>query len=82
MKAYQQWIDGLSKPVRIILAVFGIFFFLYRLFSVIEEKASNTNHLLYLIFSVIPYVDVVILVIDIVAMARGNKVPAWFELVD
>ena len=36
MKAYQQWIDGLSKPVRIILAVFGIFFVLYRLFSVIE----------------------------------------------
>lgn len=82
MKSYQRWIDGLAKPWRIVLAVFGIFFSLYRLFSVIEERGDNAYHIIYLVFSVIPFLDVAIAVFDIVAMALGKRIPAWFELAD
>ena len=78
MKQYREWFDGLNKVVKIIFSVLGIFLFLYRLFLVIEEKAKNTERLVYLILNVVPIVGFVIMVLDIVAAAMDKPVPLSF----
>jgi len=80
MKAYRDWFDGLAKIVKIILSIFGIFSLLYRLFIVIEEKAKNTDHLIYLILCIVPIIGFVIVIFDIIAAATEKPVPLDFAM--
>ena len=76
MEAYKKWVDGLGKVLRIVFAiVVPIIYFLYRLFTVIEEKAKDKVHLMYLILNVVPFVAIMVYVIDIIAAVKGKPVP-------
>lgn len=79
MEGYKKWVDGLGKGLRIVFAIFvAILYFLYRLFNVIEEKAQNKDHLIYLILNVVPLVSIVVWVLDLVAAIKGAPVPLAF----
>ena len=79
MEGYKKWVDGLGKGLKIVFAIFvPIIYFLYRLFVVIEEKAQNKDHLIYLILNVVPIVCVVVWVLDIVSACKGEQVPLAF----
>ena len=56
----------------------ALIYFLYRLFNVIEEKAQNKDHLIYLILNVVPFVAIVVWVLDLVAAIKGAPVPLAF----
>ncbi len=79
MANYCKWWDELGKVVKVILSIFGIFCFLYRLFKVIQEKAENTDRLLYLILNVIPIIGTVIVIVDIVWAALDKPMPLCFS---
>ncbi len=79
MEGYKKWVDGLGKGLRILFAIFvSIIYFLYRLFNLIEEKAQNKDHLIYLILNVVPIVSFVVWVLDLVAAIKGAPVPLEF----
>ena len=79
MEGYKKWVDGLGKGLRIVFAIFvSLIYFLYRLFNVIEEKAQNKDHLIYLILNVVPFVAIVVWVLDLVAAVKGAPVPLAF----
>ena len=78
MENYCKWWDELGKVAKVVLSIFGIFLFLYRLFKVIMEKAENTDRLVYLILNVVPIIGTVIIVIDIVWMAMDRPVALCF----
>ena len=79
MEGYKKWVDGLGKGLRIVFAIFvALIYFLYRLFNVIEEKAQNKDHLIYLILNVVPIVAIVVWVLDLVAAIKGAPVPLAF----
>ena len=79
MECYKKWVDGLGKGLRILFAIFvSIIYFLYRLFNVIEEKAQNKDHLIYLILNVVPIVSFVVWVLDLIAAIKGAPVPLEF----
>ena len=79
MEGYKKWVDGLGKGLRILFAIFvSIIYFLYRLFNVIEEKAQNKDHLIYLILNVVPIVSFVVWVLDLIAAIKGAPVPLEF----
>ena len=56
----------------------ALIYFLYRLFNLIEEKAQNKDHLIYLILNVVPLVCIVVYILDIVAAVKGEPVPVAF----
>ena len=79
MDSYKKWVDGLGKGLRIVFAIFvPLIYFLYRLFNLIEEKAQNKDHLIYLILNVVPFVAIVVWVLDLVAAIKGAPVPLAF----
>ena len=79
MEGYKKWVDGLGKGLRIVFAIFvALIYFLYRLFNVIEEKAQDKSHLIYLILNVVPFVAIVVWVLDLVAAIKGAPVPLAF----
>ena len=78
MEGYIKWFDGLSKGLRILFSILGIFCFLYRLFFYIGEKNKESKHLVYLILNVVPIVCIVVFVLDIVAACTGKPVPVQF----
>ena len=79
MEGYKKWVDGLGKGLRIVFALFvSIIYLLYRLFNVIEEKAQNKDHLIFLILSVIPFVAIVPWILDLIAAFKGAPVPLAF----
>lgn len=79
MEGYKKWVDGLGKGLRILFAIFvSIIYFLYRLFNLIEEKAQNKDHLIYLILNVVPIVSFVVWVLDLIAAIKGAPVPLEF----
>ena len=79
MEGYKKWVDGLGKGLRIVFAIFvPLIYFLYRLFNLIEEKAQNKDHLIYLILNVIFPVSLAPYVLDIVAAVKGASVPLAF----
>ena len=79
MEGYKKWVDGLGKGLRILFAIFvSSIYFLYRLFNLIEEKAQNKDHLIYLILNVVPIVSFVVWVLDLVAAFKGAPVPLEF----
>ena len=79
MEGYKKWVDGLGKGLRIVFAIFvSLIYFLYRLFNLIEEKAQNKDHLIYLILNVVPFVAIVVWVLDLVAAVKGAPVPLAF----
>ena len=79
MAGYIKWYDEAPKWLRIVVSVFGIFAFLYRLFKVIIDKAEDTSKLIYVIFNVIPIIGTVIVVFDIVKCAMGKALPTNFS---
>ena len=80
MEGYKKWVDGLGKGLRIVFAIFvALIYFLYRLFNVIEEKAQDKSHLIYLILNVVPFVAIVVWVLDLVAAIKGGSVPLAFS---
>ena len=80
MEGYKKWVDGLSKGLKIVFAIFvPVLYFLYRLFNLIEEKAKNNDHLVYLILNVVPIVCIVVYVLDIVAAIKEQPVPLQFN---
>ncbi len=79
MENYLKWFDEQSKIIRVLLSIVGVPALLYRLFTVIIEKAKVTDHLVYLILNVVPIVGTIILIFDIVATARGRRLPLAFS---
>lgn len=83
MSGYIKWIDEAPRWLRVVLSVFGIFNFLYRLFTVIIDKAKDTAKLVYVICNVIPILGFIIAVFDIVKTAMNKKIPtAFYEMAD
>lgn len=79
MEGYKKWVDGLGKGLRILFAIFvSIIYFLYRLFNLIEEKAQNKDHLIYLILNVVPIVSFIVWILDLIAAIKGAPVPLEF----
>ncbi len=80
MENYKKWVDGLGKGLRIVFAIFvPVIYFLYRLFNLIQEKAQDKDHLVYLILNVVPLVSIVVYVLDIVAAFKLAPVPLAFN---
>lgn len=78
MAGYRKWWEDLGKVAKIVLSIFGIFGFLYRLFGVIIEKAESTERLVYTILNVIPIIGTVIVILDIVWVALDRPFPTCF----
>ena len=78
MSNYIKFYDEAARWLRIVLSVLGIPGFLYRLFNVIIDKAADTSKLVYLILNVIPIIDMVIWVFDIVKCALKQPLPLCF----
>ena len=78
MEGYIKWFDGLSKVLRIVLSIFGIFCFLYRLFAYIRAEQKESKNLVYLILNIVPLVSIVVFVLDIVAAVKEQPVPLAF----
>ena len=78
MQGYIDFYDNAEKWLRVVMSVFFVPAFLYRLFTIILEKASRPSHLVYLILSVLPFLDTACVVIDIVFCAIGRLLPRDF----
>ena len=78
MEGYKNWINGLGKGLKILLSIFGLFFWLYRLFEYIGAANKEGKKLAYVILGIVPIVNFVIVVLDIIAAAKGNPVPLAF----
>ena len=78
MEGYKNWLNGLGKGLKILLSLFSLFFWLYRLFDYIGAANKEGKRLAYIILNIVPIVSIVILVLDIVAAAKGKPVPLAF----
>ena len=79
MSSYIKFYDEAPMWLRIVLSVFAIFPFLYRLFKVIIDKAEMTANLVYLILNVVPIVGTIIWVFDIIKCALKKPLPLNFS---
>ena len=78
MEGYMKWFDGLGKGLKILLSIFAFFCWLYRLFAYIRATNKEGNKLAYVILSIVPVVNFVIVILDIVAAAKGQPVKLAF----
>ena len=78
MSEYLKFVDEAPRWLRVILAVVWVPAFLYRLFGVIIEKASDTDKLIYLILNVVPIIGFILTIIDIIWCALGRPLPVSF----
>ncbi len=79
MSGYIRWFDEAKRWVKIVLSIFGIFAFLYRLFKLIISKCENKKELVYLILMVIPLVNFIIVIADIVFSVKGRNFVLSFD---
>ena len=78
MSGYIKFYDEAARWLRVVLSALGITATLYRLFTVIIDKAADKMKLVYLILGVIPFIGTVIWVLDIVWCARNRPLPTCF----
>ena len=79
MSGYIKWLDESPRWLRVVLSIFWIFNFLYRLFKVIIDKAEDTSKLVYVILNVVPFVGYIIGIFDIVKTAMDRNIPTNFS---
>lgn len=75
MSDYIKFYDGAERWLRIVLSVFFVPAFLYRLFKVIISKAEDPSQIVYLVLSVLPIIGTIVLVLDIVWCALNRSLP-------